>query len=60
MSNPFEDANEFIREAQPKIMELTERLRTAGANTLITENLWNVLLAIEDVPEFDDEGNVLT
>ena len=60
MSNPFDDTNQFISDAHTKLQELGERLRGAGANKQITDALYRVLLTIENIPEFDDEGNVLT
>ena len=59
MSNPFDDAKQFIADTHHTLTELDARLRGAGANKQITDALYRVLLAIENIPEFNDDGEVL-
>lgn len=58
MSNPFTDANELIDKLCRDIPVLASRLRDAGASPEIVNALYRVQTKAEDVPEFDDEGNI--
>lgn len=55
--NPYVEANDKLADMLRDVRRIYNKLNAIGCDKKISDGLRAILVAIENMPEFDDEGN---